>query len=254
MNPSALRVHAIDLLTPWTIAELNAELENRLARAKSLESASQEYASAIYERFAATLVLARVYVLMPFYRLPARDRQFAETVARGKRVGSALRDETSCLTLMGTRGEKAEWNARGNSERHGAIPLLDARFVESVPMVASMLRALGVPLDWFDVPREVMTRRMSGGFNGLFYVDDARTARDGQGRLVIPDQGFVDGHRVRTVFGFGGSYLNGWITTAIFFSRDALAPAEIEPLSQTISPFKLATMHLIATGKLFEKR
>jgi hypothetical protein len=233
--------------------ELHAQLRQGLADAASLEEAAQRFCLALQRDFAPSLVRASTYVAMPLYRLGPRERDFATALAQREGAGAKLRDETLVLTLLGTAGVEPAWSDRRQSRGHVALPLVESRFVASVPMVASLLQALGLKLEWFDAPRarDVFTRRLVGGFNGLFHVPDARTARDAEGRLVIPAQDFVEAHGVRTVFGIGGSYLNGWITATVLFTRDSVRVAQAEAFTPLASAFKLATMHHVAEGRLF---
>lgn len=238
-GPRLARISAGDL------SVLTAELEQRLQGTTTLESAAQGFVDVLADRFP-TIVLARVYATMPLYRLPPREQAFA------RRVSSRASDETLTLTLLGTRGAAPEWNDRRSSQGHVAIPLVDQRFVAEVPMVAALLRALGVDLAWFDVPRDVMARRLVGGFNGVFHVPDARTATDEAGRNVIPAQDFVAQHGVKSVFGVGGSWLNGWMAAAIVFCRESVSQSDATAFAPLASAFKLATMHHVAAGRIFD--
>lgn len=222
-----------------------------VGRAQSLEQGAQFFAREVYGACSSQLVLARTYVAMPLYRLPARERAFATAIAKANAQLARLHDETPTLTLLGTSGVKPQWGDRSLSSGHVAIPLTDTRSVDAAPMVASLLQSLGVQLAWFDAPREVFVRKLVGGMNGIFYVRDAAQTRDSQGRLVIPAQDFVQQHGVKTVFGVGGSYLNGWLTTSIFFSRDLLDRSVADAFIPVGTAFKMATMQLVASGRIF---
>lgn len=73
-----------------------------------------------------------------------------------------------------------------------------------------------------DAAPDVNARRLLGGFNGVFYVDDASSARDAQDRLIIAARDFVAEHGVKTVFGMGGAYPDGTLLVIIVFAREHL--------------------------------
>ncbi|MCA1665582.1 MAG: hypothetical protein LC659_15165 [Myxococcales bacterium] len=197
----------------------------------------------------ASVALARLYATVPFGSLPRDDRTFVTTLVGedAKRVHSS----TPVMSLLGTRGAAAEWNDRKRSNGHRAIPLIDSRFVDALPMVARMLTDLGVDAQLFDAP-EVDTRRFIGGLNGLFYVEDARSAVDKKGRRIIPAETFVQKQGIRTVFGMGGSYLGGEIAVAIFFCKELVSREAAERFALLIHQFKLSTTQLVGFGKIFE--
>lgn len=230
---------------------LQAAVERKLLPATSVEDGAQRLCDAVFETLGERVALVRTYVVMPFYRLPPRERAFAEAIATTRGNVSRIPDETLVLTLLGTRGSQPEWNDRRKSQGHVAIPLLGARFVEEVPMVAALLRSIGIDLSWLDGSREALTRKLGGGSNGVFFVPEARTEHDERGRLVIPAADFVAREGVRSVFGFGGSYLNGWMMAAIGFARVALSREDAQALSPLASMFKLSTMGPLALGKIF---
>ena len=78
---------------------------------------------------------------------------------------------------------------------------------------------------WLDATPDVFTRKLLGGGNGVFYAEDAKTARDAKGRLVIPATDFVAAENIGTVFGMGGSNSDGSVLTAIVFTRTKLPRA-----------------------------
>jgi hypothetical protein len=118
-------------------------------------------------------------------------------------------------------------------------------------MVARLLKELGVDLSWLDAAPEVNARRMLGGFNGLFYVDDAASARDTQGRLIIPAQDFVAEEGVKTVFGMGGFYPDNTLVVIVVFAREHLRRSQVERLASLVTLFKGETFGLVRARKFF---
>lgn len=158
------------------------------------------------------------------------------------------------LRLLGTHGAEAAWCDRRTSVGHRGIPLVSAAFVHAIPMVARLLKELGVDLAWLDTSPEVNARRLLGGFNGVFYVDDAASARDAHGRLVIPAQDFVAERRVKTVFGMGGFYPDGTLLAIIVFSSEHLKRSQVEPLTSLFSMLKGETFGVVRARRLFANR
>ena len=49
-----------------------------------------------------------------------------------------------CLALLATAGDEPDWNDRDRSRGHRAIPLASERMVEELPMIAQLIRQLGL--------------------------------------------------------------------------------------------------------------
>ncbi len=217
------------------------------APANSVADSAQGFASAFAETFS-TVALVRVFMVVPFAKLPARDQAFAlALVGNDPRVNP----ETLTLSLLGTRGVEAAFDARHLSRAHLAIPLVDRAFVASAPMIATLLAHLEVDLSALDQGKAIATRRMLGGENGRFYVPDALAAVDDTGRPIIPARDFVERHGVRTVFGMGGAYLDGTLAIAIVFTREQLDALVVDRYPSFIGTFKIATMRLQRENRIY---
>jgi hypothetical protein len=219
--------------------------------AASLEAAAQRCSEMIYDEFRESVVLTRFYATIPFGRLPAESRSFAASLAAARGAREPLADKTMVLSLLGTRGDRREWNARRASRGHLAIPLLSAGFIDEIPMVSRLLKDLGVPIDWASaggVPTDTF-----GRLGGFFYVEDAATAVDHKGRKIISAQDFVKTHDVKTVFGTAGTYvLSKWLVTIIVFCRERVErdrAKDFMPFANTVTS---ATSELVRQGRLFE--
>ncbi len=57
-------------------------------------------------------------------------------------------------------------------------------------------------------------------------------------------QDFVAEHNIRTVFGLGGSYLNGSFVTVIIFTRETIEQSKVESFMSLVNTFKSATMNI----------
>ena len=224
-----------------------------VSRAQTLEGAAQLVARGLYEALPSSTALARVYAVVPHGELPGDVRAFVADLMSGAGPTTAKEPTATMpvLALLGTYGSKPAHCDRKLSQGHKGIPLVSAAFVDAIPMLARLLRELGIDLAWLDDAPEVITRRLLGGFNGLFYVDDARTVRDAKRRLVIPATDFVAEERVRTVFGMGGFYPNGTMIVCIVFTREAIPRGTVERLTSLISMLKGETFGAVLGRRIF---
>lgn len=218
--------------------------------AKSIEEAAQRVTKELHGSLPATTALARIYATLPCRELPPDVASFVAGLAT-KHGHAVLPPTTPVLALLGTWGADLAWQHRSRSQGHKAIPLVSTSFVDAIPMLARLLRELGLDLAALDSAPEVATRRMLGGFNGLFYVEDARTARDAKGRLVIPAVDFVARERIQTVFGLGGVYPDGTLVVCIVFTRERITRARVEQLTSLLSMFKGETFGLVLARRLY---
>jgi hypothetical protein len=238
----------LEQATDESIAQLWTTVEPRVKRAASLEEAAQALATALYTHFADSAILARVYVTVPFAALPPATQAFVQALP-GAAV--ALTGTTPVLSLVGTQGQIVEWNDRRKSKQHGAIPLISAEFVDGIPMIARLLRELGVPLDWIDSHDARRLVRTIGSTTGLFYVEDAVRAMDDRGRKVIPAVDFVFAYDVKSVFGTGGAYPDGQMVVVVVFCRDPVTRVTAQMFLSLVDLFKGQTGSLVAPAKVF---
>lgn len=228
--------------------EINSLRESVMARpATSVEEAAQGFATDFFERFS-TVILARMFLVLPFSSLPEEERGPLSLRMNGDR---RLSDKTPVLTLLGTAGRVATWNDRRRSVGHRTIPLLSSAHVQGIPMLTKLLADLEVDLAGLDDGKPIATRRLLGGRNAAFYVPDAAAALDDTGRNIIPAQDFVAENNVRTVFGMGGAYADGTLTVAVLFTTETLPREVVDRFPSVISNFKMATHQLLAKGSTF---
>src|SRR5262249_47617611 len=179
-------------------------------------------------------------VLVRFYKTACFEQldDGLRAIARGI-LGEARPDpDMRCLTLLATAGEEPEWNDRARSRRHQCIPLPSGERVAAMPMIAQLLRQLGVDLRSFDAGSAgIRTDLQQHTVHTVFYVPEA------VGNPCIPDQqGFVIPHGVRSVVGFGGTLPGRQIFAVILFARCHISretAALFGPLSLSV---KLALM------------
>ena len=207
----------------------------RAVREVSESAASmEEAAEAIVEGLHRSLVdaatgdrncaLVRCFKTHRFGQLPAELEGIARAVLARKEPDGQM----PCLTLLATAGEQPEWNDRRASMGHAAIPLESVEFVERAPMIAALVRQMGLTIESALYPNtQILLDAEQHAFN-VFHVEDA------VGAEAIPGQAFVRQHGVRSVLGFGGLLPSGDLFAVIMFSR-ARIPRETADLFRTIA-------------------
>jgi len=240
-----------DEVTSATIDALEKRTEDELSSLETLEAAAQRFCDILYTTFEESTVLVRVFASVPFAALPATNRAFVENLV-GARAKEVLHPKTPVLSLLGTRGGMPRWNSRHLSEGHVGIPLASADFVDAIPMIASLVKQLGLAIERAqDVETAIVTQSL-GRMAGVFYVDDAATAVDSKGRRIIGSREFVQEHSVRTVFGFGGAYgLTGTFVVAVLFTRESVGRGQAQRFMRLANQLKTSTMKPVTRRHIF---
>ena len=233
-----------------SLYSLFGNIQRELAGAKTLDKAAQTCADLLYHQFPDSLALVRLYATVPYGVLPQWNKDFVDGLAKAKQI--SVSNRTPVLSLMGTRGAKASWGDRKQSQGHVGIPLASSAFVESIPMVARLFSDLGVKLDWIDKP-ELGINTTRAEWSGLFHVPDAKTTKDQKDRFIIPAQDFVSEQDVKTVFGVGGSYgdANQTLFAAILFTKENIPKDVAEKFLPLVTTFKSGTTEMVKTGTMF---
>ncbi len=241
----------IEEILPMEILDLWANVEPELQAATSLEEAAQVLASGLHTRLSESTVLVRVFVTVDMAEVPDGVRNFVTALADTAQVADDLHDSTRVLSLVGTSGSESDWNDRRLSQDHSGIPLISGEFVEGIPMMSSLLGALGLPLDWMEQDKANVVQQTIGQSAGLFFVESAALATDDQGRKIIPAQDFVNHYGVRSVFGLGCAYPGDEILVVIVFCTEQFPKAVAERFLPLLTLFKGATAWLLSEGRIF---
>ena len=187
-------------------------------------------------------VLVRLFKTHPLAALPDDLKRLAlERIAPD--VGSlwAIR----CLTLLGTAGELPEWNDRLASAGHQAIPLPSPAGLAQAPMIAQLIRQLGLDAATVLRPDPALILDLEQRNFNIFHILDAR------GSPYVPaQQGFVDRFDVRSVLGFGGLLPGGDLFAVILFSRVEI-PRETADLFRPLALCVKLAMLPFAAGPVF---
>jgi hypothetical protein len=239
---------ALSTASRTDLFSLFGNVQKEIGDLKTLEQAAQKTVDLISERFKDDLALARIYATVPYRTLPPTNKTWVDGLVKAKQI--SVQPETPVLSLVGTRGAKAQWNDRRKSEGHVGIPLASAAFVDGIPMIARLLSDLGFKAEWLD-SWGASVGTVTGEWSGLFHVPDAKTAKDAKSRHIIPAQDFVAEQGVKTVFGVGGSYPSGGFFAMIFFTKADVAKPVAERFMPIISTFKIGTTKLAQAGTVF---
>lgn len=234
-----------------SVEQFKTGLEQILPTCKTIAAAGQRCTDLLFEKFGESVALTRVFLTLPYEKMPAADQEFVMNLARAKGVDQNLSPKTPVLSLLGTRGQEQAWNDRRKSKGHLGIPLVSADFVQGIPMISRLLRDLGVSMEWLtgDGGVQVETR---GTLSGVFYVDDAATTLDAQRRNVIADQAFVKNYKVKSVFAVGGQYiLQRMCVILIVFAKDSLSKSEAAAFLPIANLFKSLTVNAASQGHVY---
>jgi hypothetical protein len=193
-----------DTLSINLINELKTSIEQNIQGKVFLDEIAQVITETVYRFFKESIALARVYVTMNHNQLTPLGLNFVANLAAATNNTEFIRPNTPILSLMGTSGEEADWNSRHQSKGHIAIPLISKDFIDEIPMMARLLRDLGLNIDGLDKNDQSLTSNLLSNLQGLFLVEHAATKTDDWGRKIIAAQDFVAKYGIDTVFGFGG--------------------------------------------------
>ena len=223
------------------MVRLASTMRTLTGQARHVEEYADLLCSHLREAFVDDVVgqqalLVRLYLTQPAGALPAAEREFSgvEDVA------------TRCLTLMGTAGDLAEWNDRRLSQGHLVIPLHTPERINALPMIAGLLKQMGIDIEAIVEPAELVMDPMEHRF-GVFHVPEAR------GSPLIPAQDFVAEHGVRSVLGFGGVLPDGEMYAVVVFTRVPVR-REIAVLLETLSPSITLALTELANLPIFAER
>jgi hypothetical protein len=221
----------------------------------SVEEAAQAYVGMLYDGFEESLILLRLFITVSYGDLPATDRQFVDKRADELGITHHMEARTPILTLLGTRGRRAEWNDRQKSKRYRCIPLVSTEFVASLPMLSMQLRSMAFDLNLIDVWEEaVIAKGRADMYRGMLYIRDAGCDRDEHGRMIVPVQEFVVANNVKTVLGVGSGYANHPALLTLFaFTNEIINKREARPLATQLDAFKSLSGELVGQGCVFGK-
>jgi hypothetical protein len=179
--------------------------------------------------------LVRLYRTYPFEALDDACKAFARRTAGGR-----VSPRTRCLTLAATAGVEEDWNHVERSVGHRSIPLPSAEIVEESPMIAQLIRQLGLDLDAVVDPRLDLIADLAQKEYNLFYVPIAEKSP------YIPAQEFVERYGVKSALGFGGLLPTGDLFAVVLFARVRVS----KEVAMTFRTFALTVKSILLMAEL----
>jgi len=183
------------------VTECGRALRTMGAGAASMEAAAGRIVRYLYDTLIDGQTGERACSLIRFFKTQAYEglddalKAFALNMLRENTFFPGMK----CLTLLGTAGENEEWNRRGASKGHRAIPLPSEEVVHQIPMMRNLIKQLGLSVNSVVKPDPALLLDMDQKTYGVFFVPKAL------GSPYIPAQKeFVIPYKIKSVMGFGG--------------------------------------------------
>lgn len=213
------------------------------AEMTTVPEAAQAIVQYLYEECghpeaARSCALIRFYKTYALRDLEPRLQAFAKAQL-GSVEGSG---RMKCLTLVATIGQEPQWCDPRQSVGHQAIPLPSAQIVEGAPMIAQLIREMGLDITEVLAPDKELIKASAGKSYNVFHVEQAL------GSPYIPAQeNFVKRYGIRSVLGFGGLVGDGEFFAVIMFSRGSIPPASATRFRNIALDVK-AVVHPLVVG------
>jgi hypothetical protein len=115
------------------------------------------------------------------------------------------------------------WKSPFLSCGHRAIPLPSPEIVEKAPMIAQLIKELGLDLSAVLRPSPDVVRELAGKRYGVFHVEDAVASP-----YIPAQEGFVQRYGIKSVLGFGGMLPNGELFAVIPFTNVPVSAASAD--------------------------
>jgi hypothetical protein len=206
-------------LTNFRLADMivvGRELRALGRDASSMEEVARRIVDFLYDGFRVRetnktcCALVRCFKTHRFDLMPQDLQRLAKTKLEGAPVSPELR----CLTLLASRGDEPDWNDRRKSTAHQAIPLLTPEIVEQTPMIARLIRQMGMSVAQIVQPEQDLLVDLEQQSFNVFHVEDAL------GSKYVPAQNtFVVPYGVKSALGFGGMLPSGELFSIVLFSK-----------------------------------
>lgn len=172
--------------------------------------------------------LVRLFKTHPFDGLDDERKRFVRATLAGADRIPALR----CLVLVGTAGDREEWNSPESSRGHRAIPLASEKMVEEAPMISQLIKQLGVKISTVLRPDPALLLDLRDTSHNVFYVGTALGSP-----FIVAQRDFVEPYGIKSVVGFGGMIASGDLFATIMFSKVPIS-------AETADLFKVIGLNL----------
>lgn len=218
------------------------ELRSLGSGATSMEEVGQRSVRYLYEHLrqpdlsAPACALVRVFVTQPYGSLEDGQQDAARAILSEMQPTPTLK----CLTLLASAGQEPPWNSRFESDGHKALPLPSEESVSRSPMIAQLIRQLGVDVGVLLGSDQRLVLDLDQHTFNVFHVPEAK------GSSYIPAQReFVIPYSVSSVVGFGGLLPDGELFATILFSRVPVARAIADLFRPLALNLKLAMLPFV---------
>lgn len=182
--------------------------------------------------------LVRMFETQPFQALAPELQSIAAASA-------PMTPQTVCLTLVATTGDEPAWNDAKLSQGHRAIPLSSAEAVEQLPMIAQLIRQLGLKVAGVITPVEGVV--VNSAATGVFHIPEALRSP-----WIPAQEGFVVPFGIRSVVGFGDWLPDGHLFVVIGFSKVPISRETARLLAHLSLSLKLAFLPLVTSPRRTE--
>lgn len=186
--------------------------------------------------------LVRLFKTHPYYDLDDELKEFAGRSFPDQHRADGLR----VLVLMATAGIEPAWNSRHESKGHKAIPLLSEKMVEEAPMIAQLIRQIGIEISTVVRPDPKVLLDADQKAYNVFHVPEASGSP-----YIVAQRDFVEAYGIASVLGFGGMMASGDLFAAILFSRVPIS-ADVADLFKVIGLNLRVALLPLARKPLFE--
>jgi len=207
--------------------------------APAMEGAADQIARYFYENFMDPVTNQPEFALARFFK----THDFIElsddlqAIAQASLGDSPATPQMKCLTLLGTAGDRPEWNDRRLSTGHQVIPLPSERMVTKAPMIAQLIQQLGLSISSVIAPAPNMIVDLQERTFNVFHIAEA------QGSSYIPAQAeFVQPFNVQSVLGFGGVLPSGNLMVIILFAKNPISRSTAELFKPLALNVKMAVL------------
>ena len=165
-----------------TVSDLWTQIQARVGNSQHLENAAQELATALHTQFDESVVIARVFVTVPFAALPKSNKDFVRKLAESAGANEDLKAGTPVLSLIGTHGQEEDWDDRRKSKGHVGIPLISSSFVGTIPMIGPPFAGTRSPSGLGGQPRYRNHRTNFGWCTGIVLCGGCRPSHRSGGQ------------------------------------------------------------------------
>lgn len=163
--------------------------------------------------------LARMFKTHRYDALDVELRDFTRTIEPDADRVQNLR----CLVLLATAGDEPPWNSRHASRGHKCIPLVSEKMVEEAPMIAQLIRQIGLKISTVLRPDPALMLTQEHTSYNVFYVPQANGSP-----YIVAQNDFVQRYGIQSVIGFGGLAGAGDLLATILFTKVPIRPEVAE--------------------------